>query len=198
MSFNPYLQAPIPNINNLANIDAISLGLKQISGFEMVGTFSDSSGTKWRLVKSASDSGVEIPDPALLQVTDYWCHEFPGSSGRVYIYVVEGIKQPRTENEKPVSILYQWFSTYNNPSFTPQMISKSEWLTANVYASEVKSSRISKLNALCRVSSQNNKPENDSIDISLIGGNNDKGTATRQTSKSNPDKYTRSTREELQ
>lgn len=193
MNYNPYLNIPsnqLTSLSDMSNINSVSLGLKQINGFEMVKSFDDGAGYTWKLVKSATDSGVEIPDPSLLQVTDYWCHEFPGSCGKVYIYVVEGIKQPRTENEKPVSILYQWFSTYNNPHFNPQIISKSEWLNANVYASEVRSSRITKLNALCKTNDNRNDTQSDTIDISLIKGcGNDDRRRTRHDVKSDKVQY---------
>ena len=100
-----------------------TLGLRQLSKFNIVTAFKDSDGKQWRLVKSANDSSVEIPDPSFVQVTDYWNHEFPNSNGKVFIYVVEGIKKPRIETEAPVRVLYQWFSTKNNPQFTPQIIS---------------------------------------------------------------------------
>lgn len=172
--------SPLNQTNNfqaLANLvnQAAAIGLKQINGFEMVKSFQDSSGRQWKLVKSARDAGVEIPDPNFVQITDYWNHEFPDSAGKVFIYVVEGIKRPRTETEQPVMVLYQWFSTNNNPNFTPQMITLSEWYAANVYTSSVSDDRVSKLCALCKVSQQTRKalPEED-IDISLIRNGNDK------------------------
>lgn len=90
-----------------------------------------------------------IPDPAYVQVTDFWNHAVPGTGDKVYIYVVEGIRRPRTTNEHPVKILYQWFSEYNNPTFTPQMISPAEWSAANVFTSAIGDARVSKLKALC-------------------------------------------------
>ena len=87
----------------------------------MTQSFQDSDGKQWKLVKSANDSSVDIPDPSFVQITDYWNHEFPNSSGKVFIYVVEGIKRPRIETERPVRVLYQWFSTKNNPQFNYQI-----------------------------------------------------------------------------
>ena len=103
------------------------LGLCQVEGFNMTRQFTDAAGVNWVLKKAAEDSGVDIPDPAYVQVTDFWNHAVPGTGDKVYIYVVEGIRRPRTTNERPVKILYQWFSEYNNPTFTPQMITPAEW-----------------------------------------------------------------------
>ena len=107
------------------------LGLCQVDGFTMTRQFTDAAGVNWVLKKAAEDSGVDIPDPAYVQVTDFWNHAVPGTGDKVYIYVVEGIRRPRTTNERPVKILYQWFSEYNNPTFTPQMITPAEWAAAN-------------------------------------------------------------------
>ena len=68
-----------------------------------------------------------------------------GANPKIYIYVVEGIKQPKNEKEVPCSIMYVWFSTVNNMAFNPNMISASEWLMANVYAGNLTDTRISKL-----------------------------------------------------
>ena len=125
------------------------LGLCQVNGFQMVQSFRDAAGRDWILRKSAEDSSVDIPDPAYVQVTDFWNHVVPGTGDKVFIYVVEGIKRPRTTNEHPVKILYQWFSEYNNPTFTPQMITPAEWSAANVFTSAIGDARISKLKALC-------------------------------------------------
>lgn len=153
-----------------------TLGLRQLSKFNIVNAFKDSDGKQWRLVKSANDSSVEIPDPSFVQVTDYWNHEFPNSNGKVFIYVVEGIKKPRIETEAPVRVLYQWFSTKNNPQFTPQLISSNEWHRANVYTAPISDSRVSKLSALCGVEyagvidqpTQQTEQEPD-IDMSILG-----------------------------
>lgn len=166
--------------NNLQNIFPVTtspyIGLKQINDFKMVREFSDSDGRHWKLAKSARDSSVEIPDPQFVQVTDYWMHEFPGSGGKVYIYVVEGIKRPRIDTEQAVMVLYQWFSTSNTRNFTPQMISPGEWLCANVYTAPISDSRVSKLKALCNVienSPQKGQMDDQDIDISLIRGERD-------------------------
>lgn len=140
-----------------------SLGLRQIKEFDVVDSFQDANGRVWRLVKRSTDSSIEIPDPQYLQVTDYWCHEFPDSNPKTYIYVVEGIKHPREtdENAQKTCILYQWFSTTNVKGFTPQMITQQEWHRANVYSSELIDSRLSKLVALCKIQlNKNNEPVN--------------------------------------
>lgn len=142
------------DMSNMSNIQVgqtAVLGLRQLAKFNMTQTFQDSDGKQWKLVKSANDSSVEIPDPAYVQITDYWNHDFPNSNGKVFIYVVEGIKRPRIETERPVRVLYQWFSTKNNPQFTPQMISANEWHRANVFTAPITDSRVSKLSALCGI-----------------------------------------------
>ena len=131
-----------------------SLGLNQIEGFIPVSKFVDDTNTEWTLSKASNDSTVDIPDPKTLQITDFWNHEFPRSlKNKLYIYVVEGIRQPRVETEQPTRVLYQWFSTTRIMDFTPAMISEREWLKANVYSAPVISARVSKLNALCQVPS---------------------------------------------
>lgn len=132
-----------------------SLGLNQIEGFTPVERFIDDTNTEWTLAKASSDSTVDIPDPKTLQITDFWNHEFPKplKNTKLYIYVVEGIRQPRVETEQPTRVLYQWFSTTRIMDFTPAMISDKEWLKANVYSAPVISARVSKLNALCQVPS---------------------------------------------
>lgn len=134
---------------NMQNVGI--LGLRQMMNFNITREFKDSDGKTWRLVKSANDASVEVPDPQFVQITDYWNHDFPNSNGKVFIYVVEGIKRPRVETERPVRVLYQWFSTKNNAQFTPQMISGNEWRRANVYTAQIQDSRVSKLSALCGV-----------------------------------------------
>ena len=135
-----------PNLNG-------TLGLTQIDSFEPVTEFKDKTQCVWKLVKSAFNSSIEIPNPKCLQITDYWNHIYPNLSEQVYVYAVEGIKQPTVETEKPVKILYQWFSLKNVPNFLPTMITESEWKRANVYASEIEDTRMSKLLALCRIES---------------------------------------------
>lgn len=160
-----------------------SLGLRQLKDFEMLTSFQDSNGKVWKLVKSANDASVEIPDPQFVQITDCWNHEFPGTENKVFIYVVEGIKRPRVDSEKPVCVLYQWFSTNQCPSFNPTMISMNEWHRANVYTSAISDSRVSKLKALCKYIDSNDKvqnlirPDNNTviepdIDLSRIGDTN--------------------------
>ena len=159
------------------NLQQGTLGLRQLANFSITTCFQDSDGKTWKLVKSANDSSVEIPDTSLVQITDYWNHEFPNSNGKVFIYVVEGIKRPRIDTERPVRVLYQWFTTKNNPQFTPQIISANEWHRANVYTAPITDSRISKLSALCGIEvagqldtqpiqSQTQEPD---IDMNLLG-----------------------------
>ena len=158
---NPYLQysplnqsllPPITNFSDPVLTPKNTLCLNQIADFEPIKQFTDDSNTTWVLSKSSSDSTIDVPDPANMQVVDYWNHEFPGIKSRIYIYVVEGIRQPRVETEQPSRIMYQWFSTVFVPTFTPQMITQREWLRANVYAAPVTQTRMSKLKALCKVS----------------------------------------------
>lgn len=149
-SINPNL------LNSLYQTQTIpSLKLTQIDGFEPVSEFVDSSGMRWQLVKSASSGMSEIPDPQSVNITDYWNHEYPGSNGKVYIYVVEGVRVPKTSRETACNVLYTWFSTVDNKQFTPQMIRPAEWLMANVYASPITDARVSKLKALCKIRDDN-------------------------------------------
>ena len=127
---------------------APSLNLTQIDGFQPAQEFTDGNGITWRLVKDARSGMSEIPNPQGVNVTDYWNHEIPGSKGKVYLYVVEGIRAPKTNREAPCRILYAWFSTVNQPAFAPGMIRPQEWLVANVYAAAVGDARLSKLQAL--------------------------------------------------
>ena len=145
---NPYL------INNPLTGVQSSLGLTQLAGFTPVKEFTDAVGIKWHLVKSAFDSSVSIPDPSLLVPTDAWYHRFPGTKEDIFCYCVEGVKRPRAETERPVAVLYSWFSTREYPAFTPQCITQAEWLRANVYASQITDARMSKLNALCGFAGQ--------------------------------------------
>lgn len=142
------------------------LGLNQIEGFVPVLHFRDDSNTEWNLIKAATDSSVDVPDPKGMQIVDYWNHEFPNlKETKLYIYVVEGVRQPRVETEAPSRVLYQWFSTVFIPSFNPQMITQNEWLKANVYAAQMRNDRVSKLKALCKVSEI--EPKNGSEDTLL-------------------------------
>lgn len=170
MSNNIYLQNAYPyNQNNIISQDTllpplqtpqaqVALNLNQIQGFEPVKEFTDSTNTKWVLVKNSSDSTVDIPDPASLQIIESWCHEYPNlKKSKVYLYVVEGVRMPRVETEKPARILYQWFALSFVPNFNYTMITKKEWLKANVYAAPVADARLSKLYALCKI--ENSKQE---------------------------------------
>lgn len=170
--------ANIPNLNtNLINsITAAQkqpIGLTQFKDLNMPLTFTDDNGTKWKLAKSSKDSSVEIPDPAMVTLTRWWNHVHPLSNGKVFIYVVEGIKRPRIESENSVMVLYQWFSTANRSNFTPNDITAAEWYNANVYTANIIDSRISQLRALCGISQEQkiNAPNNNTIeelDINLI------------------------------
>ena len=126
------------------------LGLTQVEGWEPVQSFADSSGLQWVLSKASSDSTRDVPDPKSVQVTDFWNHEFPNIKQKVYVYVVEGIRIPRVETEKPSRILYQWFSSIFIPRFDPTMITDKEWMKANVYTTAMGDTRLSKLNAICK------------------------------------------------
>ena len=143
------------------------LGLTQVEGYEPVQSFADSSGVAWVLAKASSDSTRDVPDPKAVQITDYWNHEFPNIRQKVYIYVVEGIRVPRVETEQPSRILYQWFSPVFIPKFDPTMITEREWLKANVYVASMGDTRLSKLNAICKVKAQEKiqetKPEEESL-----------------------------------
>lgn len=195
-----------PNLlTNLYQQQAIpSLQLTQIDGFEPTPEFTDSNGTRWQLVKSANSGMSEIPDPQSVNITDYWNHEYPGSNGKVFIYVVEGVRVPKTNRETACNVLYAWFSTVDNKNFTPQMIKQSEWLTANVYASAITDSRVSKLKALCKVQNQptqttipveeNNQPT-PLINMESIRDGNDGATSqARSVSSDNQGKQHRTNR----
>lgn len=169
--------ANIPNLNtNLINSITAQkqpIGLTQFKDLNMPLTFTDDNGTKWKLAKSSKDSSVEIPDPAMVTLTRWWNHVHPMSNGKVFIYVVEGIKRPRIESENSVMVLYQWFSTVNRSNFTPNDITAAEWYNANVYTANIIDSRISQLRALCGLNQEQkiNTPNNNTIeelDINLI------------------------------
>lgn len=184
--------ANIPNLNtNLINsITAAQkqpIGLTQFKDLNMPQVFTDDNGTKWKLAKSSKDSSVEIPDPAMVTLTRWWNHVHPMSNGKVFIYVVEGIKRPRIESENSVMVLYQWFSTVNRSNFTPNDITAAEWYNANVYTANIIDSRISQLRALCGLNQEQkiNAPNNNTIeelDINLIrNSENDRRTDTEIT-----------------
>lgn len=175
-----------------------SLQLTQIDGYEPLPEFTDSSGVRWRLVKAANSGMSEIPDPQSVNVTDYWNHEYPGSNGKVYIYVVEGVRVPKTSRETACNVLYTWFSTVDNKQFTPQMIRPNEWLMANVYASPVTDARVSKLKALCKVrddapavmpqTGTEKYEQAPLISQEILNGNESRNTTVRQTAGSNKGK----------
>lgn len=157
------------NILGINNSFGCTLCLSQIDGFNPVSEFTDKANTKWHLVKSAFNSSIEIPNPKCLQITDFWNHIFPNIPEKVFVYAVEGIKQPSVETEKPVRIMYQWFSLKNVPNFSPNMITEHEWKRANVYASEIEDTRMSKLLAICKIDSSSVPIiEQDKTEIDLI------------------------------
>lgn len=148
-----------------------SLDLRQLKDYQITNEFTDSLNNRWRLVKSAYDSSVEIPDPNYVQVVDYWVHEFPNSDGKVFVYCVQGIKRPKIDTEKPTQIIYQWFSTVNNPQFTPMMITQTEWCKANIYMSQLNDSRLSVLNAFCGIKQEVKQvKQSEDIPLNLING----------------------------
>ena len=152
-NFNPNIYNPLinnPMINPIKQFTP-TLCLNQIEGYVPSKKFRDDTNTEWTLVKSSTDSTLDIPEPKSIQIVDYWNHEFPNIKTKLYVYIVEGIRQPRVETEQPTRILYQWFSTVWIPNFTPQMITDKEWLKANVYAAPISNSRISKLKAICHI-----------------------------------------------
>lgn len=190
--------ANIPNLNaNLINSITAQkqpIGLTQFKDLNMPLSFTDDNGTKWKLAKSSKDSSVEIPDPAMVTLTRWWNHVHPLSNGKVFIYVVEGIKRPRIESENSVMVLYQWFSTVNRSNFTPNDITAAEWYNANVYTANIIDSRISQLRALCGLNQEQkiNVPNNNTIeelDINLIRNTeNDRRTDAEATKPAGPHK----------
>lgn len=157
------------------------LGLTQVEGYEPVQSFTDSSGVNWILSKASSDSTRDVPDPKSVQISDYWNHEFPNIKQKVYVYVVEGIRVPRVETEQPSKILYQWFSPVFIPKFDPTMITDREWLKANVYTASIGDTRVSKLNAICKINVkekvQETKPEEDAplLRVEELGNGSSEG-----------------------
>lgn len=190
--------ANIPNLNtNLINSITAQkqpIGLTQFKDLNMPLSFTDDNGTKWKLAKSSKDSSVEIPDPAMVTLTRWWNHVHPLSNGKVYIYVVEGIKRPRIESENSVMVLYQWFSTVNRSNFTPNDITAAEWYNANVYTANIIDSRVSQLRALCGLNQEQkiNTPNSNTIeelDINLIRNtDNDRRTDAEITKPVGPHK----------
>lgn len=149
-----------------------NLGLTQIDKFVPVQKFTDSDNIEWSLVKASSDGTVAIPDPKAIHIIDYWNHEYPNinTASKIYVYVVEGIKQPKVDTEQASRVLYQWFSLKWVPSFTPSMITENEWLKANVYAASLSDSRVSKLNAICKVSTTPSKEDDTLIKVDIEDG----------------------------
>lgn len=178
-----YPQQSIPQIPPLA--PTASLGLNQIEGFQPVQGFVDETNTRWTLVKAASNSTIDIPDPKTLQVLDYWNTEFPGIKTKLYVYVVEGVKPPRVETEQPTRVMYQWFSTRFVREFAPQMITEREWLRANVYAAQIVNARMSKLRAICHIANgaQPVPEQNDNLlkveELNGLGGGNQTAAGER-------------------
>ena len=100
-NYNSYLlpNSLIPPINNQIPNQTLppitqSLCLNQIENYEPIKTFKDSSNTEWILTKASTDSTLDIPDPKGIQIISYWNHEFPNIRTKLYVYVVEGIRQP--------------------------------------------------------------------------------------------------------
>lgn len=175
------------NSNLIGNISKTPIGLTQFKDVNMPIEFTDNTGVKWRLAKSAKDASVEIPDPSMVALTRWWNHVHPSSNGKVFLYVVEGIKRPRIDSENAVMVLYQWYSTNNRPNFTPNDITAPEWYNANVYTANIVDSRISLLQALCGVNrevSGNSSPDIPELDPSLIGVNNDDSGTGKTAGKS--------------
>ena len=182
---NPLLPNPMPTLPTMPQVSA-TLGLNQIENFTPVQEFVDETNTKWTLVKAAANATVDIPDPKAMQIVDFWNHDFPNLKTKLYVYVVEGIKQPRVETEQPTRVLYQWFSTVFVPSFNPQLISQQEWLKANVYAAPVISARVSKLNAICKVKSNSSNADGTAADNNkLLQVEELNGLAAQGTEKQN-------------
>ena len=191
----PNLNTSIPNLNtNLINSITTAqkqpIGLTQFKDLNMPQSFTDDNGTKWKLAKSSKDSSVEIPDPAMVTLTRWWNHVHPLSNGKVYIYVVEGIKRPRIESENSVMVLYQWFSTANRSNFTPNDITAAEWYNANVYTANIIDSRISQLRALCGLNQEQkiNVPNNNTIEELIRNSDNDRRTDAEVTKPVGPHK----------
>ena len=91
--------------------------------------------------------------------------------GKVFVYCVQGIKRPKIDTEKPTQIIYQWFSTVNNPQFTPMMITQTEWCKANIYMSQLNDSRLSVLNAFCGIKQEVKQvKQSEDIPLNLING----------------------------
>ena len=181
MLANPFSAIPqqplAPSVPQQVNL----LNLTQIEGFQPVQKFTDDTNTAWTLVKAFSDSTVDVPDPKSMQIVDYWDHKFVGlkNDAPLYVYVVEGVRQPRVETEQPSRIMFQWFSKVYVRDFTPQMISEREWYKANVYAAPVVNARVSKLNAICKVKGRRGVAAEPQEEDKLIRMDELNGTAGR-------------------
>ena len=53
---------------NMQNVGV--LGLRQMVNFNITHDFRDSDGKQWKLVKSANDASVEVPDPQFVQIIE--------------------------------------------------------------------------------------------------------------------------------
>ena len=163
---NPYVM-PNPFLSSSNNI--LTLGLQQIANYPLPEQFTDSGNTVWKLIKAYNNTMLEVPDWKSIQITDYWNHVFPNLEDKIYIYVVEGIRQPRIQGEQAAKLLYSWFSKKFVQQFTPQMITEQEWRIANVYASELQDTRVSKLEALCNIPKPLSEPEEKNTLITIKG-----------------------------
>ena len=154
----PFQQPLIPNpFAATQQAMQATLGLTQIEGFEPVEAFRDSANVNWKLVKAASNSTIDIPDPKSLQIVSFWGHQFPGQN-QIWLYVLEGVRQPRAETEVPSKIMYTWFSKTGIANPQPGMITDQEWRRANVYAAPIVEAWESQVQALCRVSNVQTQP----------------------------------------
>jgi hypothetical protein len=127
--------------------------LSQLKGVEPVKEITTDDNITFKLVKSAFDSSIGIPDPTQVFFTDAWCKEYPNTNGSVWCYCCQGIKRPSSNTEKPTLVLYTWFSTQGDPSFNPSTITRDDWLRACVYAYPLSNHRNAIFNGLCGVSS---------------------------------------------
>ena len=181
-SNNPYLNSPAFIQNPFGNVGIVSkptLQLKQIDNFNPVKEFIDNTNTKWVLIKSSTDSTIDIPNPKNIQIACYWCSEYPDDlNPKIYLYIVEGVKLPRVETETISRIMYQWFSIVPMFNFTPQMITDSEWLKANVYSAPVLDNKQSVINSICYIrknSTQNIPTDNSLIKVDMLDGRTTEG-----------------------
>ena len=145
----------LPNPFGSFDMQQAPFNLNQIKDYKPVESFTDDANVHWVLTKASTDSTKDVPDYKNVQFTECWGTPFPGIKTKIYVYVVEGIKLPRSEAETPSRIIYQWFSDVApTPAFNPTMITPREWLKANVYAAPITDARVSKLKAICRYQEQ--------------------------------------------